>query len=279
MKAMGKVQTYRNLASYFGKAESFLLEDEFKNNLFWEVIRKSQKNGKKAWAGNVFLNGKIAMSSLITPSGFLMLSDGKREASVRLANYGKVQKWKIKGVTGPDKPVLEFCRIWREGMDGKSSEKKEFTIYSVSCREFMKRAKPTSLKIVKPSSWPRVQTWTRIFANESNPPLDANTLLSVSREMMLRGTLFILNKEGIGSCAMGGFGRSTPNSLVINEVFVPKNLRGMGYGEELLSGLVEQARNRGFANCILFSDFGNRQNLYDRIGFEKVVKYSELTFR
>jgi predicted GNAT family acetyltransferase len=276
---MGKVQTYRNLASYFGKAESFLLENEFKNNLFWEVMRMIRRKGGNTWAGNVFLNGKISMSGLIIPSGFLMLSDGAKEASVRLANYGRGQKWKIKGVTGPDKSVLEFSREWREGMDEESSEKKEFTIYSVSCREFMKRAKPTSLKVVKTSSWPRVQTWTRIFANESNPPLDTNTLLSVSREMMLRGTLFILKKEGIGSCAMGGFGRSTPNCLVINEVFVPKNLRGMGYGEELISGLVEQARERGFTHCILFSDFVGRQNLYDRIGFEKVVKYSELTFK
>ena len=275
---MGKVQTYRNLEAYFGKAEPFLLQDEFRNNLFWEVMRMIRRKGKNTWAGNVFLNGKISMSGLITPSGFLMLWDGARDASVRLADYGKRQKWKIKGVTGPEKPVLEFSREWREGMEEESSEKKDFTIYSVSCREFMKRAKPTSLRVVKPSSWPRVQTSTRIFASESNPPLDANTLLSVSREMMLRGTLFILNKEGIGSCAMGGFGRSTPNCLVINEVFVPKNLRGMGYGKELISGLVEQARKRGFANCILFSDFVGRQNLYDRIGFEKVVKYSELTF-
>ena len=96
--------------------------------------------------------------------------------------------------------------------------------------------------------------------------------------MMLKGNLFLLHKEGVGTCAMGGFGRSTPRSLVINEVFVPKELRGMRYGEDLIAGLVGQAKAREKSHCILFSDYGGRKNLYDRLGFEKTVKFCELSF-
>ena len=276
---MGKVQAYGDLASFFRNSAPFLLDAEFENNLFWEVIRKFEESGKSAWSGNVFLNGKISLSSMIMPSGYLLLSNGIKESIEGLANYGKEKKWKIKGVAGPDESVMSFSREWLKGIKESPATKKEFIIYSTSCLSFLKGRRASTLKVVEPTSWPRVQAWTTLFANESNPPLDSNSLLSVSRAMMLRGNLFLMHKEGVGPCAMGGFGRVTPHSLVINEVFVPKDLRGMGYGEELISGLVGQAGARGVANCILFSDYSGRQNLYERLGFEKVVKFSELIFK
>jgi predicted GNAT family acetyltransferase len=74
---------------------------------------------------------------------------------------------------------------------------------------------------------------------------------------------------------MGGFGRSTPNSQVINMVFVPSGLRGKGYAGELITSLVAEAKKRGFSRCILFSDFAGERNLYDRIGFERVGSFCE----
>lgn len=275
---MGKVQAYGDLASFFRNSSLFLLDAEFENNLFWEVLCKFQESRKSAWAGNVFLEGKISLSSMIMPSGYLLLSTGTKDASIRLANYGKEKKWKIQGVTGPDESVTSFGREWLKGRKESSSGKKEFMIYSTSCLSFLKGRQAPPLKVVEPANWPRVQAWTTLFANESEPPLDCNALLSMSRAMMLKGNLFLMHKEGVGTCAMGGFGRSTPHSLVINEVFVPKELRGMGYGEELIIGLVGQAGERGKGNCILFSDYGGRQNLYDRLGFEKIVKFCELSF-
>ena len=52
-KSIGKVQTYGNLTSYFRKAEPFLFEDEFKNNLFWELAKVSRSRRYPTWAGNV----------------------------------------------------------------------------------------------------------------------------------------------------------------------------------------------------------------------------------
>ena len=271
---MGKVQTYRNLSSYFGKAESFLLENEFKNNLFWEVMRIIRKTGKTTWAGNVFINGRIAMSSLFTPSGYLLVSNGSREAIERLVNYGKSRDWQLKGVTGLEDSVSSFSSKWCEGMADISSENRKFMIYATSCSRFSDH--PTAnLSAVGQISWPRAQTWATLFANESIPPLNQTALVTITREMMTQGNLFFLEKEGVGPCAMGGFGRSTPNCLVINEVFVPSGLRGKGYAGELITSLVPEAKQRGFSNCILFSDFAGERNLYDRLGFEKVGSFCE----
>ena len=272
---MGKVQTYGNLVSYFSKAEPFLLEEELKNNLFWELAKVSRTRGNPSWAGNVFLHGKLLASSLITPSGYLLISDGAEEAIIRLAKYGKTKKWKIKGVTGSQESVGFFIREWLGETGTLAAERKDFMIYSVSCNQAFEEPPESALEVVKPESWPRIQTWTTHFANESSPPVNANALLAISRKMMKRGNLFLLRKEGVGACSMGGFGRSTPNSLVINEVFVPKELRGMGYGSELISGLIGEARSRNVSKCILFSDFFSPKNLYERLGFEKVVTFCE----
>jgi len=275
---MGKVQTYCNLDSFFRNSIPFLLDAEFENNLFWEVLSTFQENRKSAWSGNVFYNGMISLSSIIMPSGYLLLSNATEESLTRLAKYGKAKKWKIKGATGPQESVKFFSREWLKGLKESPVSKKEFMIYSTSCLSFLEGRRSPTLKVVEAASWPRVQTWTTLYANESEPPLDCNALQAMSRGMMLKGNLFLLHKKGVGTCAMGGFGRSTPHSLVINEVFVPKELRGMQYGEELITGLVEQAGTRGKANCILFSDYRGRQNLYDRLGFEQIVKFWELSF-
>ncbi len=275
---MGKIQAYGDLASFFRNSSDFLLEEEFANNLFWEVYRNFRENGKTAWSGNVFLKGKILLSGVIMPSGYLLLSSGTEDASLRLANYGKKKKWKIRGVTGPDQSATSFGREWLKGRKESPVCKKEFMIYSTSCLSFLEGRQPTELKVAESANWPRVQAWTTLFANESVPPLDCNALLSMSRAMMLKGNLFLLHKQGVGTCAMGGFGRSTPSSLVINEVFVPKELRGMRYGEDLIAGLVSQAKAREKSHCILFSDYRGRKNLYDRLGFEKTVKFCELSF-
>jgi len=274
IKAMGKVQTYQNLSSYFDKAESFLLENEFTNNLFWEVMRMIRKRGKTTWAGNVFIKGRIDMSSLLTPSGYLLVSHGSEEAIGRLVNYGKSRNWQLEGVTGPEEQVLSFSSKWCESITDVSSENPTFMIYNTPYSKFSDHPS-VNLHPVDQTSWPRVQTWATLFANESIPPLSPTALVTMAREMMTKGNLFVMNKEEAGPCAMGGFGRSTPNCQVINMIFVPSELRGNGYAGDLITSLVAEATKRGFSRCILFSDFVGDRNLYDRLGFEKIGAFCE----
>ena len=89
------------------------LPDVDENNLLGST--QFSKNGKTAWFGNVFLQGKISLSGVIMPSGYLLLSNGSEDASVRLAKYGK--KKENSGVTGPDQSAAIFSREWlKEGI-------------------------------------------------------------------------------------------------------------------------------------------------------------------
>ena len=276
-KAKGKVQSYPNLQSFFEKAEEFLLKKEFQNNLFWEVNRLARKKGMRRWAGNVFMQGRIALSAMITPSSYLLLSTGRQEALLRLLAYGRSKGWKIKGVTGPEESVGLFYENWKGISNSMDRSGKEFTVYSASSRHFSSDPAAPVIETVQPTSWPRIQVWAMQFARESNPPIQPNALLAVSREMMLCGNLFLLRKDG-DPCGMAGFGRSTPNSLVINEVFVPREMRRRGYGAKLIAGLMVEARKRKVPNCILFSDYLGSRNLYESLGFRKVGRFSEKGF-
>ena len=277
-KAKGKVQSYQDLRSFFGRTQKFLLKREFENNLFWEVKRLVLKRGVSGWAGNVFLDGRIVLSGMVTPTGYLLLSSGPRHALLRLVAYAKSKKLKIKGVTGPEQSVDCFCELWNGSVASTGREGKSFMIYSISCRRFPPFPLSLALESVGPGSWPRIQAWTMQFARESIPPIQANALLEVTREMMADGNLFLLRKDGV-ACGMGGFGRSTPNSLVINEVFVPKEMRRQGHAADLISGLVAKAGERKVRNCILFSDFEGPSNLYDSLGFVQVGRFVEKGFR
>lgn len=135
-KAKGKVQSYPNLQSFFEKAEEFLLKKEFQNNLFWEVNRLARKKGMRRWAGNVFMQGRIALSAMITPSSYLLLSTGRQEALLRLLAYGRSKGWKIKGVTGPEESVGLFYENWKGISNSMDRSGKEFTVYSASSRHF-----------------------------------------------------------------------------------------------------------------------------------------------
>ena len=115
-------------------------------------------------------------------------------------------------------------------------------IYSISCRRLPPSRLSLALESVGPGSWPRIQAWTMQFARESIPPIQANALLAVTREMMADGNLFLLRKDGV-ACGMGGFGRSTPNSLVITKSSSLRKCDAKAM-RRLISGLVAKAGER-----------------------------------
>ena len=95
--------------------------------------------------------------------------------------------------------------------------------------------------------------------------------------MMKKGDLFFLRNERGEACAMAGFGRKTPNKLVINMVFVSRDQRGRGLGKHLVQHMLNEARLRKYSSCILFSDYENPDNLYEQIGFSHISDFVERT--
>ena len=109
--------------------------------------------------------------------------------------------------------------------------------------------------------------------------MNPRSLTKLSERMLAENDLYVWeeNKEVV---VMGGFGRETPNGLVINMIYTPRNRRGRGFAGALTLGLMREASRRGKEFCCLYSEFSSsvRKNLYERIGFRLAGEFSERAF-
>ena len=121
-----------------------------------------------------------------------------------------------------------------------------------------------------------VRDWAISFAAGSPSPMDPSTLVELAEAMRATGNLFLW--EDGEPMSMVGFGRSTPNGLVVNMVYTPGEQRRLGYAGALMAGLMAEARQRGAKLCCLFSEYGGERNLYERIGFREVGTFRERAF-
>ncbi len=249
------------------------------NNLFWEVTSNWQSGKKINWAGNVFLNHKIVLSAIHMASGYLLLSTGKSEAVERLVDYGSIKHWDIKGIMGARESVEEFSLRWQNKSEySLGNLTKRFTIFqSFRIPEENSPLGDGTLEIVQAGEleWPRIRLWATIFADEANPALDRQAAIQMAKSMLKNKSLFLL-KEGMQSLGMAGFGRNTPNCMVINMVFTPPELRGKKYASYLVSSMIIMAKKRGFSSCLLFSDYLKEKNLYQAIGFKVAGDFCEM---
>ena len=275
-----KVQIYQNLKKYIDKSEDFLLRKEVSNNLFWELFEKLGKlHHEKHWAANVMNDGKIEISAILTPSGYLMLSNGNFLACNQLLQYFNRKKLILKGVAGPSGLLDSIFQDRTKIENEKYGIERNFKIFeSPNKLKFASDNESNEYKLKEVTSleWPRIRLWALQFAHESIPALNGSQIVLSAKKMMQKKSLFIVQKEGVGSCGMAGFGRETRNFKVINLVYVPDEYRSRGVGKKLINQLLEVAKNRFHKKCLLFSDYLGKQNLYQSMGFRHVSNYREV---
>jgi len=270
-----KVQSFRNLTRYIDKSEDFLLRNEVSNNLFWEVFNKLKKIPENHhWAANVMDDREIILSVIRTANKYLMISSGSRDANLHLWKYLKRNRMSLKGVAGPASLIHPFHK-----KTSNHYKNRDFIIYKSNANIKLFNFEGDHkfcLKRVSKREWPRVRLWSLQFAMESEPQLNGSEIVASAKKMMEMGSLFIIQKKGLGSCGMGGFGRETKKFKVINLVFVPVEYRNRGFGSILIKHLLAQARREYSKKCLLFSDHDEANNLYQQMGFDRVSEYCEM---
>jgi hypothetical protein len=219
-----RVQQYDSAASFLRNSSKFLMQNETMNNLFWEVTKNWQFGKKINWAGSVFQNHKIGLSAIWMKTGYILLSKGKAEAIKRLVDYGRAKQWEIKGIMGVGEIVEEFSSRWEEKstLSTKNFTKK-FIIYE-STRPYNAKIteKSGNLELVQASEfeWPRIRLWAANFAQEASPALNREATIMMAKSMLKNKNLYLL-KNGIQSLGMAGFGRNTPNRMVMPLISFP----------------------------------------------------------
>ncbi len=273
-----KIQSYSSLNSFLLKSEAFWAIHESINSLFWEFAKKPQISRPPKAMFNVFLKSKIIGSALITGPSYLLLSRTKPEAIERMGRYLIRRKEMISGIIGPEDEVncfLQFLKSEKSVRNVRTNKKylvfESGVVSSASDSDFV-------MEEVGVRGWPRARAWAQAFALESVPPLDSTQTVQLAKAMSDAGKLFLLKDKTGKTYAMGGFGRTTCRSVVINMIYVGPEARRQGKAGMLVRKLQRKAHQLAYRNCILFSDFFGGKNLYRQLGFLESGCIKETSF-
>ena len=271
-----RIQSDADLDSWKSKAFSFLRQEEGLNNLFWQIIKMREKSFKKGWAGNVLDREKVVLSAIHTCSNFLLLSHGSLDAVDLLADYAKSEGWVLNGVSGPERLVKQFL-VSSLNSENKlpSPSFRTFKIFQTG--ELKNRFNLPTYQFgpIQNIDWSRARIWSQQFAAEANPPMDPNAMTQMAKKMYSEKKLFMLTDSENHPCAIAGFGRCTDRYLVINMVYVPKELRRQGIAKKLIFQMTKLSRQLGYESSLLFSDWKGYGNLYQTMGCEYIGDFME----
>jgi predicted GNAT family acetyltransferase len=271
-----RIESDADLDSWKSKAFSFLRQEEGLNNLFWQIIKMREKSFKKGWAGNVLNREEVVLSAIHTGSNFLLFSHGSLDAVDVLADYAKSEGWALNGVSGPEKLVKQFLGSFMNSENKLPSPSfRTFKIFQTGELKNKFNLPIYQFGPVQNIDWPRARIWSQQFAAEANPPMDPNAMTQMAKKMYSEKKLFMLTDSENHPCAIAGFGRSTDRYLIINMVYVPDELRGLGIAKKLIFQMTKLSRQLGYEGCLLFSDWKGYGNLYQTMGCEYIGDFME----
>ncbi|WP_192810165.1 GNAT family N-acetyltransferase [Actinomadura rudentiformis] len=89
--------------------------------------------------------------------------------------------------------------------------------------------------------------------------------------MAERQGVIIGSAAGMSGRRDGGLGEAIPGLCHVSMVAILPEIWGQGIGRQLLTALVDEARNRGYERIQLFTQADNARGhaLYERLGFSR----------
>jgi predicted GNAT family acetyltransferase len=99
------------------------------------------------------------------------------------------------------------------------------------------------------------------------------------REYADAGLHWVLERDA-EIVAYSAFNAALPDCVQVGGVFTPPALRGRGYGRAVVAGTLLEARRRGVARSVLFTDPDNApaRTAYRALGYREVGDYGLVLF-
>ena len=242
------------------------------------MIRNFENPAKEGVrAINIFGLQEVKLSAIVSPSNFLLLSQGSKEAVKALAQCCQRKEWNFSGVSGPKDLAKQFVSLREcEAME-KMRTPREFRLFETSSQKMPASCGDNLLQLcrVESNDWPRARVWAQQFAAEAEPSMDLGAITQMAKNMYQENNLYLLKNEEKIPCAMAGFGRSTDRYQVINMVYVPVAFRHKGIARNLIKKMIPLSHSMGFHGCLLFSDWSGKKNLYQSMGFRELGRFIE----
>ncbi|MCL2526973.1 MAG: GNAT family N-acetyltransferase [Defluviitaleaceae bacterium] len=91
--------------------------------------------------------------------------------------------------------------------------------------------------------------------------------------------LYIMEDNG-APVTMAKIGRELVNVCAIGLVYTPPYFRGKGYATACVAAVSQMGLNRGFKNCVLYTDLANptSNSIYQKIGYKPICDSLEVVF-
>lgn len=120
----------------------------------------------------------------------------------------------------------------------------------------------------------RAAFFVETLEEEDNEDLRRRSRATVSNSLR-EGRTWVLEDERGRPVAMTGFNATTAEVVQVGGVWTPPAQRSQGYGRAAVAASLLDARERGVAEAILFTDNANvpAQRAYEALGFEQIGDY------
>jgi len=275
------VEKFEDIELFYKSVESFLLENEVRNNLIIAILRTIKEKPNTYGEEDPVLikvskNNLLKMVAIRTPPFNLIISyTDQLKAIDELVSYLMDKKEKLPGVLGFKKGANLFAEKWT-----KETQQK----FELEMNERIYKLEKVNENLLKPSSNQFVTAdleyesiildWAEKFILEAVPDQkdEIENSLKRTKEQIKEGKLFLLLNQDkpVSMARMAG---ETVNGRLVNLVYTPPHLRNKGFASEVVARLSQYILDLGYNFCLLFTDLSNptSNKIYMNIGYKPII--------
>lgn len=275
-----QLSRYTDAASFYQRAEPFLLAHEAEHNLQLGIcttlLRQPDVYPLPPYLGVVEEDGEVIAVALRTPPFNLVLSlipraDRGPEVLGLLAPDVAVDHPDLPGVLGPSAWSEAFAGLWQAQTGQAYRQSMRERIYALTV---VRPPAGVSGRMRRATEADRalLERWLAAFADEAlggDEPMDPQEWVTRALASPLRTVCLWDDGQPVSlACA----GNPTPNGIRVGPVYTPPELRGRGYASACVAELSQQQLDGGRRFCFLFTDLANptSNHIYQTIGYEPV---------
>lgn len=262
---------HSDIAKFFNEYESYLLDDEARNNMFLQVLSRALQNPSKNNFAFSHVSGTVAIFS---DESVVFDSADTTEAPTLIPQLTEIlarTKTNLKRAMANERVSRDFVRSWLQA-NKNSKIKKEMSVVLQKLDQLNPIQRASGMfRRAWIEELDLLSQWTANFMNDTGAGNDSPIS---EKEMTLRNinnkNLFIWGNPK--PVCMVGVSGSTPKGIRINCVYTPDDKRGKGYAASAVAAATELQLSQGKEFVVLYSDATkpNITRLYEKIGFDPI---------
>lgn len=284
------VIAYDDAAAFLAGAGSYLALNETLNSLMLGVVQNiaaanTQRRRFQPLLLTVEAESRPALAAFMNSPHKLLLGGAPEcpdEATETLVSYIEQRMPNLPAVFGPNGLAAPFALAWarRSGRAGKLGLSQ--LLYELGGLNMPSKLPPGCLRPANINDRERLAEWLLAFQIEAmrQPSADLESARFVTDALIARGELYVWQAEPSGSgepLSMAARARPTANTVAVNFVYTPPQLRGQGFASACVAHLSRYLLDNGWKSVNLFTDRANptSNHIYERIGYRPVAIFDE----